>query len=189
MINRALTILMVAGLFLSASAAQALQYTFTQDGWEGGALVTGSFEGVDLNNDGFIAGNLYSNMNEITAFSMSYSGSASVEAFSQTLTDLDYFSWKISTNEIGDDYSPTVGLSEGIATRWFAQSGLQYLAGLGVNSMEASWVGYPASQTYVGVDELHHIRVSPVASVPLPGAAWLFGPALLSVFRLKRLAV
>lgn len=185
MTTRLLTILAAAGLMLSASAAQALQYTFTQDGWEGGALITGSFEGLDLNNDGFIAGNMYSNMNEITAFSVSYSGSNTVEAFSQTLTDLDFFSWKISTNKIGDDFSPNPNLTEGIATNWDGLSGLQYLAGWGVNSMEASWVGYPASQTYIGVDELHHINVTP-AAVPLPGAAWLFGPALAGLMRLNR---
>ncbi len=186
MINRILTIITAAGLMLSASVAHALQYNFTQTGFEGGASITGSFTGTDLNNDGYIAGNLYSNMNEITAFSVSYSGSATVAAFSQGLTDLDFFSFKISTNQIGDDFSSNPALSEGIATNWFGQTGFQYMAGIGVNSMIASYVGYPASQTYVGVDELHLINVTPAAPVPLPAAAWLFGPALLSVFRLKR---
>jgi hypothetical protein len=183
MIKGLLKTAIMAGILLSAQSAQAAIYNFSQTGFEGGASITGSFTGTDLNNDGFINGSIFSNMNEITAFSVSYSGSATVLAFSQTLADLEYFSWKTSTSKIGDDQFS--GKSEGIATNWFGQTGAQYLAGIGVNSMIASYVGYPDTQTYIGVDELHLINVTP-AAVPVPGAVWLFGSALAGFSSLKR---
>src|SRR5574343_91781 len=144
MIKGLLKAVVMVGLGFSVQSAQAAVYNFTQTGFEGGASITGSFTGTDLNNDGFINGSIFSNMNEITAFSVSYSGSATVSAFSQTLADLEYFSWKTSTSQIGDDQAS--GKSEGIATNWFGQTGAQYLAGIGVNSMIASYVGYSDTQ-------------------------------------------
>lgn len=170
---------MAAGLFFSATAAQALQYTFTQEGFAGGGLITGSFEGVDLNHDGFIQGTTFiEGLAEINAFSVSWSGNATISAFDQTVSDLTHFSFDTAKSVIGEVYP------EGIATNWFGTSGYQYLAGMGVNSYNGSYVVNAATLEYVETFGL--INVSPVAAVPLPGAAWLFGPALLSVFRLKR---
>ena len=70
---------------------------------------------------------------------------------------------------------------EGIATNWFGLAGFQYLAGLGVNSYNASYV--VNAETGVNVESFGLINVT---AVPLPGTAWLFGSTLLGLLRLKR---
>lgn len=175
---------LLAGLFFSATSANALQsYTFTQDGFAGGGSITGSFSGNDLNSDGFIQGATFNpgGLSEITSFSVSWSGNAAIPAFSQTSSDLTFFSFDTAKSTLGQ-VSP-----EGIATNWFGTSGYQYLAGQGVNSYNGSYV--VNAETLVNVETFGAINVSPVAAVPLPGAAWLFGPALISLFRLKRRSV
>ncbi|QSJ14714.1 hypothetical protein JYQ62_22780 [Nostoc sp. UHCC 0702] len=62
--------------------------TFTQAGWLQGGLVTGSFEGEDLDADGIIS------QTEVTDFSLSWSGNSTVPAFN--FTDVD--TWEFSTS-------------------------------------------------------------------------------------------
>lgn len=72
-----------AGTPTSCAGPPHLYVHFTQSGFTGLGTVTGSFAGVDLDGDGW----LNSFTGEITAFSMSYSGSIYVTAFSQTIGD------------------------------------------------------------------------------------------------------
>lgn len=175
---------LLVGLFFSASSAYALQsFTFTQGGFAGGGSITGSFAGNDLNSDGFIQGATFNSggLSEITSFSVSWSGNAVIPAFSQTSSDLTFFSFNTAKSTLGQ-VNP-----EGIATNWFGLAGYQYLTGQGVNSYNGSYV--VNAETLVNVETFGLLNVSPVAAVPLPGAAWLFGPALISFFRLKRRSV
>ncbi|OAI20268.1 hypothetical protein A1359_21230 [Methylomonas lenta] len=181
MIKGIFKIALLAGLFFSATSAHALQsYIFTQDGFAGGGSITGSFAGNDLNSDGFIQGAIFNagGLSEITSFSVSWSGNDTIPAFSHTSSDLTFFSFDTAKSTLGQ-VNP-----EGIATNWFGLTGYQYLTGQGVNSYNGSYV--VNAETLVNVETFGLINVAPVTSVPLPGAAWLFGPALLSVFRLKR---
>ncbi len=52
--------------------AAQLFYTFTQGGWEKGGILSGSFSGVDQDNDGFIY------TNELNSFDLIFSGNAQI---------------------------------------------------------------------------------------------------------------
>ena len=169
---------LLVGILFSATSAYANQsYTFTQDGFAEGAVISGSFTGNDLDHDGLIQGASFNpgGLSEITAFSVAWSGNSDIPAFSQTLIDLTFFSFDTAKSTLGQ-VSP-----EGIATKWFGLTGFQYLAGLGVNSYNASYV--VNAETGVNVESFGLINVT---AVPLPGTAWLFGSTLLGLLRLKR---
>ena len=178
MINGILKAALLAGLFFSTTSVYAFQfYTFTQDGFAEGGLITGSFSGTDSDQDGFIQGATFNSdgLSEITSFSVSWSGNSDIPAFSQTLIDLTFFSYDTAKSTLGQ-----VG-PEGIATNWFGLTGFQYLAGLGVNSYNASYI--VNAETGVNVESFSLINVT---AVPLPGTAWLFGSTLIGLLRLKR---
>ncbi len=164
-------------MFSVASAHANQAYTFTQSVFAEGAVISGSFSGNDLNHDGLIQGATFNpgGLSEITSFSVSCSGNSDIPAFSQTLIDLTFFSYDTANSTLGQ-VSP-----EGIATNWFGLAGFQYLAGLGVNSYNASYV--VNAETGVNVESFGLINVT---AVPLPGTAWLFGSILLGLLRLKR---
>ncbi|CAG1022909.1 PEP-CTERM sorting domain-containing protein [Methylomonas sp. LL1] len=180
MIKKLLSIAAVAGLIFSASAANAALYTFTQTGFTGGATITGAFEGEDLNHDGYIKGATFfaEGLSEISAFSVSFSGNAFVSAFSQAYTDLTLFGFDISRTAMGN------AAVEGIATNWFEGTGrYQYLTGVGVNGAQDGYVVDTLTGIYDGSPNL--VSVTP-AAVPVPGAVWLFGSALMGFIGLKR---
>jgi PEP-CTERM motif len=79
------TALCAIALFGALSTAQATTYQFTQRGFAGGALVSGSFTtGADFNADGVFSTDV---PGEITALQMQFSGNADVPAFTaDTLT-------------------------------------------------------------------------------------------------------
>lgn len=82
------------GLFFAAQAQAApTTYLIVQEGWEGGARVTGQFSGEDLNNDGFIN---HAN-GEVSAYQISFSGNAKVPAFTHGLNDLQFFRYTVGT--------------------------------------------------------------------------------------------
>ncbi len=69
----------LVGLLLSQPALSSrVRFEFTQKGFPEGAIVTGSFEGEDINNDGKLN---QQTDNEITLFHMAFSGNSSVPAF------------------------------------------------------------------------------------------------------------
>ena len=67
-----------AGLFIG-TPSQAASFQFSQGGFDGGGQITGHFDGVDLDHDGWIFGG------ELSAFSLSFSGNAQVAAFTHAL--------------------------------------------------------------------------------------------------------
>ena len=177
--KKLMLLLMAVGLGLSASSANAGLYTFSQTGFDEGAFVTGSFEGSDLNNDGVISfGSLVSDQNqELTAFSLSFSGNSIASAFTHGLSDITFFGYGLSTNPetLGDDFT------EGLATRWFSTSGYTYVSGLAANAQNGGGIVNWAS----GVDTNSENLIS-VNAVPVPGAVWLFGSALAGFLSMKR---
>ncbi len=74
-----------AACLASSAAADAASFVFTQDGYPDSATITGSFQGSDLNHDGFID----SFDGELTSFVLSYSGSSDVDAFTFTQADFN----------------------------------------------------------------------------------------------------
>ena len=162
-----LTAAIIAG-FMMASTAQASLYNFSQTGFEEGASISGSFEGADSNLDGLIK------QDELSAFSFSWSGNSLVSAFSQSLSDLNYLTYNTSRNVLGDA-NPEI-----IASNWFTTTGFAYVSGVDAGSQGGSVLDMA-----LGTESATTSLIS-VAAVPLPGAVWLFGSALLGFMGVKR---
>jgi hypothetical protein len=78
------------------AAPPLLSYAFSQDGYDGGALLSGTFAGRDLDGDGMLFGY------EISQFSLSFSGNAEVGSFSHTKRQLNGIEYLIGSSVIGD---------------------------------------------------------------------------------------
>lgn len=74
------------------SVSRAIDFVFVHEGFADGAVVSGSFSGVDLNGDrqisGFDSGIGGGNDNEITDFFMTFSGNSIIPAFTGDLSSL-----------------------------------------------------------------------------------------------------
>lgn len=172
------------GLLLSASAANASLYTFSQTGFEEGAFISGSFQAVDLDNDGIIKGGVLNGATqEITAFSLSFSGNSIVSAFTQSLSDLTVLNYRLpGANSTLGESNP-----EGIATRWFDTTGFTFVSGVAANGQQGGGIiNWDASEDgSIYTESPNLIYVTP-AAVPLPGAIWLFATVLAGFLGLKR---
>lgn len=117
------SLLVAAALSLGALSAQATSYTFSQTGFTGGGSISGSFTGVDLNNDGILG----SSISEISAFSLSFTGDSQVASFSLGLNDLSGLVFYIQKgNFIGEDGAASTG--EGIGAY---NTNFSYFSGIG----------------------------------------------------------
>jgi hypothetical protein len=74
-------------------------FSFSEDGFSDGASVTGTFSGTDLDSNGQISSQFG---NEVTAFSMSFSGNSVVPAFSANLSGLIGFAYTLNGGALGD---------------------------------------------------------------------------------------
>lgn len=117
----------VVALAGTSTRATALSFTFSQSGYSQGATVTGTFSGTDLNLDG----QLVSFHGEITGFSMSFSGNATVAAFSLGLADLFGVVYDLGSGFLGD------GAIEGIAA---TDPNFNYQTGQGPTSSNGGFV-------------------------------------------------
>jgi len=77
-------------------------YSFVEAGFSGGASITGTFSGSDLNSNGQIS----SFDDEVTAFTMSFSGNAEVPAFSTDISGLLGLIYTVNSGVIGDYETP-----------------------------------------------------------------------------------
>ena len=127
---------LAAGVAAPVAAAQTLssqfvfvtslgdnQYSFIQSGFDDGAFVSGSFTGIDLNEDQRL--NAFSG--EVSNFTASFSGNGLVGAWSSNngvlVFDLN------GSNLLGDG---TIDINEGIAVNYFVPPGLPgWIAGPG----------------------------------------------------------
>ena len=120
MILRALLPAMAAACLLAAGPAGATQYTFVQDGFTATlpdssvitGQVTGSFEGEDLNTNGYIEGGFFFGGGEVSAFSATFTSGALTQAYilddlAGLVYDLDGF---ITAEQIGPGFNETEGL-------------------------------------------------------------------------------
>jgi hypothetical protein len=163
-----LSLLLAAGLAMSVSAANAAVYNFTQTGYEEGATISGSFVANDLTSNGKIEGTIYSNFNEISAFTVSFSGNSLVSAFTHTLSDLEFLIYNTSRSVLGDQGQ------EVIAPNWFGTTGFFYITGVGTGE-QGGYVQNLDTGLWSHTESL--VNVTP-AAVPVPGAVWLFGSVL-----------
>ena len=164
-----LTAAIIVSLMMVTTANASL-YNFSQTGFEEGATISGSFEGTDINSNGLIQ------QDELSSFSFSWSGNSLVPAFSQNLTDLTFLSYNPSRSVLGD-VNPEI-----LASNWFTTTGFAYVSGVGAGSQGGSildmTLGTESATTSL-------VQITPSA-VPLPGAIWLFGSALLGLIGVKR---
>lgn len=114
-----------AVLAFAAAAAPAqsavTSFTFSQGGFGGGGQITGSFVGNDINGNG----QLSSFDNEISDFTVSYSGDATVGAFTLGFSDLFGLIYDLGGPLLGDG---RIGEGEGIVAE---NATFSYLVGAG----------------------------------------------------------
>lgn len=91
-LKKTLAVAAILGAFnvFSQGSASAVTFNFTQDGWLQGGIVTGSFEGEDLDSDSIIS------ETEVTNFSLAWSGNEEVPILK--LTDIPD-TWQFSTTQ------------------------------------------------------------------------------------------
>ena len=162
---------MLLATSLLAFNAHASEYYFSQSGFDNGGTITGTLDATDLNNNGLISGSVLSNFNEISNFSLSFSGNSLVPAFTETLADLSVLNYQTSRSVLGDE-NP-----EGIAVNWFGDTGYTYVTGVAVNGQQGGDIIDWSTGLSTHSDNL--VIVTP-AVVPLPGSAGLFSAAFLA---------
>jgi hypothetical protein len=152
---RLVHLFIISAACLATSRAVAIgpvaqRYAIFQDGYSEGAVVTGSFTGADLDGNGILVHFPLQDdlptppiaFEELTAFSMRFSGNSLSPAFDLGFSELFGFVYQLGTDGIGDDpaYDPTLNtnLIEGIGAigtmRFFT-------SGLGPNGFICGYVG------------------------------------------------
>jgi hypothetical protein len=179
-----------------AAAFTNLSYTFEQTGYAGDATVTGAFTGADLDGNGILV-HFPSNggptppiaFEELTAFSMHFSGNSLAPAFDLDLNQLFGFIYELGTAGIGDDpaFDPTVNqnLTEGIG----AIGPLNFFtSGLGPNGFIGGYVGgeitNPGSIENSALDASENLVL--VSLVPEPATAAFLLPGALAFAAMRR---
>ena len=131
-----------AGIAISSNAVTVIavgggNFEFSQGGWSNGGFVTGSFSGND--DDGYLV--LDSFEDEITAFSMSFSGNSRVPVFSLGFDDLVGLVFRLDNGmTLGDD-GPG-GFDEGILAVGYSHV---YAAGPGPLEGPPCGIGEPCA--------------------------------------------
>ncbi len=165
-------------LLASAGSANAapVSFNFTQDGYDEGATISGTFAGEDLDNDG----QLTSFNGELTNFTMSFSGNSLVSAFTLGFADLWGFVYDLPSGPLGDGLT---GAIEGIGA---GNSMFDYVAGPG--PFAECGIGFDCASVTdfaTGAASFSNQFVM-VSAVPVPAAVWLFGSGLLGLVGVAR---
>lgn len=172
---------------IACSSASALSFTFSQGGFAEGATLTGNFSGDDSNGDGYLSHlpfALPTAIEEITSFSLSFSGNSLVGAFTLGLSELEGLSFKLGGDAlIGNDFDPVLG-PEGLAV-FDGATGSYFFAGEVFTSL-------PGAQGEVGnfyslSMDVSSSGASAAEQVPDAGSsAALLGGAMLGLFAIGR---
>lgn len=186
-------------LFGQATLAVPIQhFAFSQTGYSGGATVTGSFSGSDIDGDGwlnsFVAG-------ELTAYSMAFSGNTVVTPFSHGLLDIvtagaaGGLVYRLSGPALlGDDVvSPFEGIASGPLGGGSPPpaSLFAYRMGFGPTGMNQPF-GFVEDNTPPGIanpmGNIDHnfTNFVVVTQIPEPATAMLIGLGLMALVGLAR---
>jgi hypothetical protein len=167
---RVLGLIGALGLVGAGTPASALSFTFSQGGYSEGAVVTGTFSGVDLDLNGQLAG---FGGDEISAFSMSFSGNSIVSAFSLGIDDLFGLVYDLGTPFLGD------GLTLGIEGIGATGSQFEYETGQGPLGTNGGFVGNLDPSVTDSTELL-------VSVVPEPSTLTLFALGLVGMAAVSR---
>lgn len=140
-----LSIFSLLGSSVKQVQAASLDYAFTQSGWEGGGILSGSFSGVDQNNDGLIY------TNELNTFDLIFSGNSKVPQEEWLgVSSLSSFGFNSSNSKLA--FSTSENLDEYTANI----VGLPYL----------NYIGKPFLSNYITSSEIQPLLVA--KSIPEP---------------------
>lgn len=162
-------------LTLGSLSAQAATYSFNQTGFAGGGSVTGSFAGVDLDANGV----LDFSRNEISLFSLSFSGGASAPAFTMGIVDLAGLVYQLNGgNFIGDGGSVNTGEGIGAFNAQFS-----YLSGIGPLGVAGGQIGDASLNPLTTTASLISVTAVPE---PEPFAMMLAGLGVMGLVARRR---
>lgn len=106
-------------------------YSFSQGGWSNGAAISGTFAGLDDDNDGF----LDFSFGEISDFTMSFSGNAQVDAFVFDFSNLFALVYELDGGPLGDgcgcSFEEITAISAGFDNIYAANVGTFDACGVG----------------------------------------------------------
>ena len=161
------------------TTASIVKYNFSQSGYDEGAIVTGMFEGEDVDGDGYLVSDISElSLSEVTAFNMKFSGNSMVPAFSLGLADLQILSYGLNGGPLGDSRRELISAA--------ANSDLD--AGFTIISDETG----EDDNLITSVVFLQDSPISNsselviISAVPLPAAVWLFGSGLLGLIGINK---
>lgn len=163
------------GLSLVSAGSQAIPLSVSQIGFYDtvdftGGVISGSFDGTDSNSNGWLE------INELTEFTLSYSGDTVISAFTHTLSDVNFFNYALNSSLLGDNQNLSLGLAEGIGTNYYSGSGYAYSTGIGTGG--STLILNNTTFENVVSDEYVHI--------PTPGVLMLLASALPAFFGFSR---
>ena len=159
--------------FSGMTKAALITYQFNHDGFNDGSIISGAFSGEDLNGDGELCHGKYNGCNELTTFSMTFSGGTEVSPFTIYSPD-EVITFRLnllnSILQIDEPNEQITVIPGGDGSR----SPLEYSAssngGYVTNYFDFSTT---RSQNYASISN---------TEVPLPGSLWLFFSAIVVLF-------
>lgn len=166
--------------------AHATTFSFSQMGFDEGAMITGSFTAEDMDANGWISFDSLGFDREVTDFSLSFSGNSMVSAFAMGFAELQQLVFFVDgDNLLGNDFSPTdpFGGLEGLAA--FSDDYL-FATGLLGSGTEG---GFVQDVNFGGVSETQSAVMVDRAPSPVPDSgstALLLGLGVVGLATVKR---
>ena len=115
-----------AGLISSTANADLIfPFTFTQAGYVGGGIVTGTFEGTKETN--FSGGQL--STGDVIDFTLSFTGDSIVSDFSFSLNDLVGLHYTLGSGLLGDGTFQSISRAQSATNQWDSRSNLTPILG------------------------------------------------------------
>lgn len=166
---------------MTASVPAAAQWSFSQDGYSGGGVLTGSFSGVDVNLDGWLT----SSDGEVSGFVADFYGDQAVSAFTLTRADLGALAYRVGHAALGEDAGPPS--AEGFYA--VSSSGRALMVGVAATGFEgAQVIDFATGTESVTLAPLHIDGVTSAVPEPATQVGMALGLVALGVRFLRRKA-